>query len=271
MTLTELRQSPHLSASGISDYLDCGLLYRFGKIDKLKPEFKPESLEFGTVMHLVMAEIHQAEMIGEELSIKAIHESFENHWTKIAKDRTDIKYAEGKSFESCLLEGKELLNTFHHKKPQNDYQIVGVEEPFIFHLPGLPIPIIGAMDLLEEDESGVLIISDLKTASRAYSLDEVDRNFQMTLYQIAAKANGYADKEIILRFDCLVKTKTPKFEQYYTTRSELDERKAVRKIIEVYKGIEAEVFIPNDSPSNWKCKGCSYKKSCEAWFLQEAA
>jgi putative RecB family exonuclease len=39
------------------------------------------------------------------------------------------------------------------------------------------------------------------------------------MYQIAAKQNGFADREILLRFDALIKTKTPKFEQYWTTRS----------------------------------------------------
>ena len=96
----------------------------------------------------------------------------------------------------------------------------------------------------------------------------MDRNFQLTLYQIATKTNGYSDREILLRFDCLIKTKTPKFEQYYTTRSDLDEQRAARKIAEVWNGIEKGVFIPNDGSSNWKCKGCAYKKACDDWFLE---
>jgi putative RecB family exonuclease len=82
---------------------------------------------------------------------------------------------------------------------------------------------------------------------------------------------GYSDREILLRFDCLIKTKTPKFEQYYTSRTETDEKRAVRKINEVWRGIYKGVFIPNDSTSNWKCKGCAFKKPCDEWFLEEAA
>ena len=29
MTLQELRASPHLSASSLNDYMECGLLYKF--------------------------------------------------------------------------------------------------------------------------------------------------------------------------------------------------------------------------------------------------
>jgi len=271
MSLSDLRALPHLSASSIGDYLDCGLLYKFGRILKLKPEFKPDALEFGSVIHLVLAEIYQQKMAGIDLSIKEIHESFEKHWTTIAKGRDDIQYSEGKSFEVLLLEGKELLTTYYHKRPDDSFQIIAIEEPFSFTLDSCGIPIIGAMDLVEEDSSGTIIITDFKTAGRSYSRDEVDRNFQLTLYQIAAKAMGYQDREILLRFDCLIKTKVPKFEQYYTTRSETDERRAARKIIEVASGISKGVFIPNDNPSNWKCKGCAFKKACDAWFMMKEA
>jgi len=271
MSLNDMRAAPHLSASSISDYLDCGLLYKFGRIDKLKPEMKSDALEFGSTIHLVLAESYQNKMVGIELSIKEIHESFENHWTRIAKDRDDIQYAEGKSFETLLLEGKELLTTYYHKRPKDNFQVIAIEEPFSFTLEGSDIPIIGAMDLVEEDSSGTIIITDFKTSGRSYSRDEVDRNFQLTLYQIAAKSIGYSNREILLRFDCLIKTKTPKYEQYYTTRSETDEIRASRKIIEVSKGISRGVFIPNDSPQNWKCKGCAFKKPCDDWFMKEAA
>jgi putative RecB family exonuclease len=62
----------------------------------------------------------------------------------------------------------------------------------------------------------------------------------------------------------LIKTKTPKFEQYYTTRSEVDERRLAKKIIQVWDGISKGVFVPNDG--HWKCKGCAYKKACDEWL-----
>jgi putative RecB family exonuclease len=271
MALSDLRAMPHLSASSIGDYIDCGLLFRFGRIDKLKPESRSDNMEFGSAIHPTLQEIYQNKMVGIDLGIKDIHASFEDHWTRLTYNHDDIQYSEGKNFETLLLEGKELLTTYYHKRPRDNFQILAIEEPFSFILDGCEIPIIGAFDLLEEDSSGTLIITDFKTSARAYSRDEVDKNFQLTLYQIAAKALGYTDREILLRFDCLIKTKSPKVEQYYTTRSEIDERRAVRKIIEVWNGISKGVFIPNDSPSNWKCKGCAFKKHCDEWFLQEAA
>ena len=270
MDISELRKEPHLSASSIGDYIDCGLLYKLGRIDKLPPEFHSSDLEFGSVIHKTLEAYYRHRLEGETLSAKTLHKIFEKAWKEMVEGKEDIRYPEGKDFKSLLLEGKELL-TVCYNKIQHDHQfkVIGVEEPFSFNLEGCPVPIIGAIDLIEEDEYETLIITDWKTSGRAYSNDEVDRNFQLTLYQIAAKKNGYVDREILLKFDCLIKTKTPKFEPYYTTRNEIDEIRAAKKIREVWDGINKGVFIPNDGSSNWKCKGCAYKRACDDWFMEE--
>jgi putative RecB family exonuclease len=86
---------------------------------------------------------------------------------------------------------------------------------------------------------------------------------------MAARANGYADREIILKFDTLIKTKQPRFENYYTVRSEIDEIRAIRKIQAVWNGIKNNVFVPNDT--GWKHKNCAYRKVCDEWFIRRAA
>jgi putative RecB family exonuclease len=264
MDIAELRKMPHLSASAINDYIDCGMLYKLGRIDRLPLESVSDALVFGTVVHKVLDEFHQEKLIGNLLTLKDLHQGFEKHWRDQAEGRADIQYAEGKSFDIHLMQGKELLTTYYQKLPKDNFRIVAIEEPFSFTLPGLSVPVIGVFDLVEEDESETLIVVDWKTSSRAYSADEVDKNLQLTLYQLAVKQNGYSDREILLRFDCLIKTKTPKFEQYYTTRSEVDERRLAKKIIQVWDGISKGVFIPNDG--HWKCKGCAYKKACDEWL-----
>jgi putative RecB family exonuclease len=269
MDISELRKEPHLSASAINDYLDCGLLYKLGRVDKLPMEFRSDALEFGSTVHKVLEEHYRMKMEGKLFSAKELQQIFEKYWREAAEGKEDIRYSEGKDFETLLLEGKELLTVYRNKIPEDNFTIVGIEEPFSFTIDGCPVPIIGAADLIEEDESETLIITDWKTAGRAYSNDEVDRNFQLTIYQMAAKANGYSDREILLKFDCLIKTKTPKFEQYYSSRTEEDENRAVRKILGVFNGISRGVFIPNDSSSNWRCKNCPYQKACDDWFRRK--
>jgi CRISPR/Cas system-associated exonuclease Cas4 (RecB family) len=132
----------------------------------------------------------------------------------------------------------------------------------------IPVPVIGAIDLVEEDEAGTIIITDFKTSKRSYSASEIDSNMQMTLYQLAAKSNGYAeDRDIILKFDTLIKTLKPKCQSYYTVRTEVDEKRLIKKIRYVWDAISKEIYIPNDC--SWKCKTCQYRQHCDQWFLEE--
>jgi putative RecB family exonuclease len=267
MILSELRQQPHLSASSIGEYTECSMLYLLGRVRKLPMEFKAEALEFGTCIHRVLEQFYSVRMIGEKMLLKDVHQIFDTIWTGIAKDNGDIRYAEGNDFKALLMYGKDLLTAWYNKLLDDGFTILAIEEAFSFTLPGVPIPIIGAMDLVEEDDAGTLIITDFKTSGRSYSSDEISSNQQLTTYQIAAKHNGYADREILLRFDTLIKTKTPKFEQYWTTRSELDERRLIKKAAQVWDGITKGVFVANDT--SWKCKGCAYKQACDDYLEGE--
>ena len=268
MKLSELRRKPHLSSSSISDYVDCGMLYKFGRIDRVPREFTADSLEFGTVIHKVLADVYQGKILNSPLELKEIQKLFFKYWTEVADDNDNIKYADGKDFETYLVQGKDLLTSYYNKIPDDNFKVLAIEEAFSFNIVGLATPIIGAMDLVEEDESGIIIITDFKTAGKAYSNDEVDKNFQLTLYKMAAQANGFADREILLKFDCLIKTKTPKFEQYYTTRSDEDILRAKKKIMQVADGISKGVFVSNDG--HWKCKGCAFAEHCRNWFKEVA-
>ena len=214
---------------------------------------------------MVLAEYYQAKMTGDRMQLKDIHESFRQHWHRVAEDRTDIQYAPGKNFKTHLIGGIELLTEWFSKLPNNNFKVIAIEETFIFEPSDLDVPVIGVIDMMEQDDAGTIIITDFKTSGRSYSNDEIDNNMQMTVYQLAAKANGFGGREILLRFDCLIKTKTPKFEQYYTTRSVVDELRLIRKIEKVWEGINRGIFIPNDT--NWKHKNCPYREVCDEWFL----
>jgi len=265
MNIQELRKSPHLSASSIGDYVECGLRYKFGRIDHIKPEYTSDALVFGSTIHKVLEMFYSGKMEGVKLPVTEVLNHFEEQWKKSAEGNSSIKYKDGKSFESLMCEGKSLIETYYQNLPEDDFQVLAIEEPFSFSISGVDVPFIGVIDLIESDESGeTIIISDFKTSSKAYSSADVDNNLQLTLYQMAAKANGYRGKEILLRFDCLIKTKITKFAQYYTVRSEADERKAVKLIQTACEGIQKGVFIPNTN--SWKCNLCEFKTNCNEWF-----
>ncbi len=264
MDISELRKQPHLSASQINGYIECSLSYKFSKIDKIKPEYTSDALVFGSTVHHVIAQFHQERMVGNILPAEELQKIFEICWRKNAKDREDIKYKKGKDFQTLLVEGKAILSTYREKFPLNNFTVLAIEEPFVFSLDNLTVPIIGFIDLIEEDDGGNIIISDLKTTGRAYSSNEIDSNFQLSVYNLAMRENGYHDRDIILRLDLLIKTRNPRFEQAYTVRNDEDLIRVKKKAQIVWEGISKEVFVPNDT--SWKCPYCEYKNYCDEWF-----
>ena len=259
LNIDELRKEPHLSASSIDKYIGCSLQYKFSRIDKIPPEFVSDNLLFGSSIHQTLADFNQERLSGVRMKLEDLKALFEKIWHEKAHDNKQIKYSKGKDYQILCDQGKMMLAAFYQELPDREYNILSIEEPFKFEIDGLDLPIIGIMDLVEEDDAGSIIISDYKTASKAYSLDDVNNNFQLTVYQMAARRNGYANREIVLKLDSLIKTKVPKFEPYYTSRDEADEERAINKIMAVWDGIQKQIFIPITS---WKCNNCEFKTHC---------
>jgi putative RecB family exonuclease len=267
MELSDLRKQQHLSASGISDYIDCSLLYKFGRVDRIKFEFTADTLEFGTVIHRTLDDFYMGRMLKRPIGRKELQDKFEQYWHEAACEKPNIRWSKEKTYESYLIQGRELVSLYLDALPAEEMQVLAIEEPFTFLIEGLDIPIIGAMDLIEQDEAGNIIITDFKTSSKLYSNDEAYKNAQLTLYNMAARANGYANREILLKLDCLIKTKTPKIDFVWTTRTEEDFQRARMKILRVADGIKKQVWIPNEG--HWKCNGCSFADHCAKWFRGE--
>jgi putative RecB family exonuclease len=264
MNFHDLKQQPHLSASGIRDYLECGLLYKLSRIDKQPPAFRNDTFEFGKAVHQTLAEFYLAKQRGEKQSLEELLVNFEFYWRDRAEDRDGIRYRKGKNFATLLAEGKDLLTAYYAELPPDNFKVLAIEKPFWFELPDLDIPIIGIFDLVEEDDAGTIIIAEWKTSSRAYSNIDIDKHLQMTVYHLAARTRGAKDRNLLLRIDCLVKTKKPRLEQYYTCRTADDENRLLKKIKEVHFGIQQGVFIPNDN--SWRCGTCAYQIYCNDWF-----
>jgi putative RecB family exonuclease len=267
MKITELRDQPHLSASGINDYLECGLLYKFSRIEKRQPESYSDSLMLGKAIHRVLADFYLKLRAGTRLAQKNLEEAFDYHWEELAHARGDITYKPGKSYHTVRTEGKELLAAFSRDLPDENCNILGVEQPFTCEIEGLAVPLIGIYDLVIEDPAGIITIVDHKTASKSYTMADANQNLQMTIYHMAARTNGYGEQDLLLRLDVLIKTKVPKFEQYYTARGDWEEKRTIKKINAVWQAISQGIFIPNDT--SWKCANCGFKTACKEWFIEE--
>jgi len=266
--LKELRSSPHLSNSQLNCFLGCGLQFYFKYQLGLPERFRSSALVLGSATHRVLEDYYSALVGGEVLSSDDLQELFELRFQWICASGEDVRYKKGEDYQCLVEKGKSLIKCFSENLPEEDARVLFVEEAFSIDLPGVELPVVGAMDLvLETDDS--LIVVDHKTAARAYSNVDIDLMEQLTLYKMAIAELYPNDKEVLLRLDVLVKTKEPRLEQYWTSRDWLDQQRLIKKYQVLESSIKAGNFIPVDG--GFRCGGCSYTEECKQWGSAEAA
>jgi len=112
-SILEMRKQPHLSASSIKAYLDCGLYYKFSRVDKMQRTHTSDNLLFGSTIHRVLADYNQEKIIGNHMGLEDLTQLFEKYWKEAVLNNTDnILYSKGKSYESLLEQGKKLIKTY---------------------------------------------------------------------------------------------------------------------------------------------------------------
>ena len=56
--------------------------------------------------------------------LKDLHESFKEHWHRVAEGKTDIQYADGKDFNTYLMQGVDLLTAWYSKIPDDNFKVI---------------------------------------------------------------------------------------------------------------------------------------------------
>ena len=144
-----------------------------------------------------------------------------------------------------------------------------IEKYITLTVPGVPVPIIGYIDMIESDG----IPCDFKTSSKSWNQDQANSEMQPTFYLAALNQAGYLpqfvapdySKVFAFRHYVFVKTKKPRVQIWESTRTVADLFWLFGLIRDVWSGIEAGVFPPN--PTGWKCS----PKYCEYWGICRGA
>ena len=139
---------------------------------------------------------------------------------------------------------------------------VVMERRVEFFVPGVPIPIVGYIDLIAAD--GVPV--DFKTAGRAWSRGKEHTELQSDFYLTALMGDGLNPNRLF-RYYVFTKTKSPKVQVLETSRTIRQLFFMTKVVQEVWRAIEAGAFPPN--PTGWKCseKYCEYYALCRGKAL----
>jgi len=270
-TLNDYRDREHWSFSALNQFLNiCSLQFAFDRIYKLEKTFTPVSLAFGSAFHRVL---EWAALVRKEAKTPREDEArdlFRDLWSRQVQEDANIRFDDESTENTCSTQGADLVAAYL-KAVDPEEQVLAVNEAFAVPLVDawgdvLEKPLVGEIDC-RVAKGGRTTIVDWKSSARRWPKDQADKSLQPTVYLYAYR-KLYA-QEVPMRFDVVVKNKTPVGEQHVTTRTVDQFHRMVELVKLAEKMIAAEHFLPSEQ--GFYCAGCPHQEACKAWHRGTAS
>lgn len=251
----------YLSYSSISTYLTCPESWRRRYIEREKKPTSP-ALVVGSAFHGAVEDYLTQRHAGNEKPnmvdawARSWNQALENEaGVEWGADRPEMHYNDGLRVITHaetldMLNGIALLS--------NPDGTPMIERRVELRVPGVPVPIIGYIDMI--DANGVP--GDFKTAAKSWSQDKAEDELQPLFYLAALNQAGHHVPRWAFRHYVVTKTKTPKATVYEHSHDANQVFWLFEMIRRVWAAIEAEQFPLN--PTGWKCspRYCEYYGDC---------
>jgi hypothetical protein len=259
-----------LSYSSTSAYLTCGRLWKFRYIDKI-PVPTGARLLFGSAFHDVI-EAH-LRAIAEGRESPHLTEIWNRQWTRQLKREGDhVDWGDDTPEDLRLmgvrmLETPEVVETIEGISPLvSPYGHMYIEEWVKMKVPGVPVPIVGRIDIISDDG----VPGDFKATSWPWSEEKARAELQPLFYLASLRQQGFPHNEEMRFRHYVFTTSEEPTSQVIETQRDADEIPFLFDLVrEVWRGISAGVFVPN--PNTWKCSldYCEYWGICRGKALGE--
>lgn len=248
----------HLSYSSISTYLLCPRAWAYRYVDRVTTPSSP-SLVFGSAVHGAVERMIRCEHAGTTYDPAEI-------WREAWGDATRGEVAwEADIPEEHATTGQTLVchpdtrATVRALLPLVVDGALAIEQRVELRVPGVPIPVIGFIDLITADG----VVTDFKTAGKAWTEEKARAEEQPSFYLAALNQAGFTlNPEGQFRHVVWVKAAKPRVQVFVTRRSPQRLFRLFELIGQVWRGIEAGCFPAQTN--TWKCapRWCEYWARC---------
>ncbi|RLC63861.1 MAG: PD-(D/E)XK nuclease family protein [Chloroflexi bacterium] len=215
-----------LSYTQIALYQSCPLCYKLRYIDGLKPKDK-WYFSFGKTMHMC-AEYFFKIRVPPPPSLEELLHFYEQNW--LAEGYESIE--EEARYRSY---GREILTKFWEIHQADFKMPVAVERLFYIDIEGVKLT--GYIDRVDKLDSGGLSIIDYKTDKELFATEDIEKDLQLTLYQLAAEQTWQLPVERLTLYH--FRSNTP---CSCGPRDEAQLDEARRLVLEVAEGITQQKF-----------------------------
>lgn len=289
---------PHLSASQINMLRRCPEQFRrvYVQGERRRPA---GALVWGTADHKAHERNFRQKIdTGADIPVADVQLAFAEEWDRaVERDggEREIDW-EGEKPGELKDIGVGVVAAYH-KQVSPRVQPVAVEERFSLEVPGVPVPVVGYVDVraivagddgaarilrAEQDILGELPantprrILERKTAKRKTAAPNDEQLVQALIYQAAFKTP--------VDFHLSVKTKTPAiftpadepglgvpFHDQHVRQALAEVRLAARTLLSLYGEFGPDEPWPDGKGHRWACSLCGFRPSCPFWQHERLA
>lgn len=249
----------HISPTAAKSYLSCSLRFWFERVACIRKPTTP-ALHLGKVVHAALQAFHLARWRGEDDSVEAISEAYQSAFLRLEREEGPVCFDDGAEREKCRQDGLRVLAAYLDSPEAMKEKPRAVEVQLREEIPGLSVPLTGAMDLVEGNFTPV----DFKSAAARPDPDHAafDHEIQLVSYQLLLEAIGETPPSLDLVF--LVKTKTPQVIRVSTPPADVHRKRRVTALLETaVEGIASDRHHPQPG---MHCSWCQYRNECRSWL-----
>lgn len=243
----------YLSVSQVLTYMRCPMQFYWRYIRGVVVPPKARMVE-GTAVHHALEIGHRMhKKTGKPAPLDVFLDAHSDAW-KSGKKKIE-KWEDGETAKD--IEGRaQIFLTEYHDEYVPKIRPVGIERRFWIVVGPSEIPVVGFIDLVDEEEENKPTIVDHKVVSKSKTQPEADGDMQLTMYSHATSVPN-------VRFDSFVKLKKPKITTVRSTRTPRDGAWAERVFESTAQAISKGIF-PVCDPASWACteKWCGYYRLC---------
>lgn len=185
--------------------------------------------------------------------------AFEKAFADLERNEGPVNFEDDAEREQSRLDGLRVVAAYLDSPEVMKEKPRAVEVMLKEEIPGLSVPLTGAMDLVQGDFTPVDFKSAASKPDPAFAA--FDHEIQLVTYQILLEAVAESPPSLDLVF--LVKTKTPQVIRVSSPKANAKRKKRVIALLETaVEGIASDRFHPQPG---MHCGWCQFRNECMSW------
>lgn len=252
-----------VSYSALNTFKTCPLKFKYQVLDKLKTSKSIEAV-FGTVVHSVLKNMFKSSPLFP--TTDELLDNFNTLWhDKIAS----VPDVDKEKSDAYFKEGIEMIKNFYKKNPPWNFNVVELESRFEVPIENPATKEVhvlsGIIDRVDKDpNTNIYEIIDYKTSKRMPSAELLDRDLQLSIYNMGLTKKWPHLKPEDIKLSLYFLKHNEKIE---TKRTAEDIQKTTEEILELIDEVQEVIrteaqFSPTPSAL---CDWCGHRKICPMW------